>query len=114
MRLNKAKCKIGLTEVAYVGHVFGQDGLNPSEEKMSAILEIPEPRNRKELQRFMGTVSYLGKFIPNLSGINQPLLQLLEKDVAWHLDDAQNKSFKELKKAITTATVLKGRRSEVT
>ena len=26
---NKAKCKIGLTEVAYVGHVFGSDGLNP-------------------------------------------------------------------------------------
>ena len=38
MRLNKAKCKIGLTEVAYVGHVFGPDGLKPSEEKIRAIL----------------------------------------------------------------------------
>ena len=107
MRLNKAKCKIGLTEVAYVGHVFGPDGLKPSEEKIRAILEIPEPRNKKELQRFMGTVNYLGKFIPNLSGINQPLRQLLEKDVAWHWEDAQKKSFKELKKAITRAPVLK-------
>ena len=107
MRLNKAKCKIGLTEVAYDGHVFGPDGLKPSEEKICAILEIPEPRNKKELQRFMGTVNYLGKFIPNLSGINQPLRQLLEKDVAWHWEDAQKKSFKELKKAITTAPVLK-------
>ena len=33
----------------------------------------PEPRNKKELQRFMGTVNYLGKFIPNSSRINQPL-----------------------------------------
>ena len=107
MRLNKAKCKIGLTEVAYVGHVFGPDGLKTSEEKIRAILEIPEPRNKKELQGFMRTVNYLGKFIPNLSGINQPLRQLLEKDVAWHWDDAQKKSFKELKKAITTAPVLK-------
>ena len=107
MRLNKAKCKIGLTEVAYVGHVFGPDGLKPSEEKIRAILEIPGPRNKKELQRFMGTVNYLGKFIPNVSGINQPLRQLLEKDVAWHWEDAQKKSFKELKKAITTAPVLK-------
>ena len=55
----------------------------------------------------MGTVNYLGKFIPNSSGINQPLRQLLEKDVAWHWDDAQKKRFKELKKAITTAPVLK-------
>ena len=33
----------------------------------------PEPRNKKELQRFMGTVNYLGKFISNSSRINQPL-----------------------------------------
>ena len=62
--------KIGLNEVAYVGHVFCPDGLKPSEEKICAILEIPESRNKKELQRFTGTVNFLGKFIPNLSEIN--------------------------------------------
>ena len=59
MRSNKAKCKIRLTEVVYVGHIFGPDGLKPSVEKICAILEIPEPRDKKELQRFMGTVNYL-------------------------------------------------------
>ena len=66
MKLNKARCNIGPSEVTYVGHIFGPDGLKPSEEKIRAILEIPEPKNKKELQRFMGTVNYLGKFIPNL------------------------------------------------
>ena len=84
MKLNRDKCKIGLSGVAYVGHRFGPDGLKPSSEKLRAIMEIPEPQNRTELQRFMGTVNYLGKFIPNLSGINQPLRQLLQKDIAWH------------------------------
>ena len=106
MKLNKSKCKIGLSEVAYVGHTFGTEGLKPSSEKIRAIMEIPEPRNKKELQRFMGTVNYLGKFISNLSGINQPLRQLLEKNVEWHWEDSQKKSFNELKKAITTAPVL--------
>lgn len=106
MKLNKSKCKIGLSEVAYVGHTFGTEGLKPSSEKVRAIMEIPEPRNKKELQRFMGTVNYLGKFISNLSGINQPLRQLLEKNVEWHWEDSQKKSFNELKKAITTAPVL--------
>ena len=59
------------------------------------------------IRRFMGTVNYLGKFIPNLSRTNQPLRQLLEKDVAWQWEEAQKESFKELKKAITTAPVLK-------
>ena len=106
MKLNKSKCKIGLSEVAYVGHTFGTEGLKPSSEKIRAIMEIPEPRNKKELQRFMGTVNYLGKFISNLSGINQPLRQLLDKNVEWHWEDSQKKSFNELKKAITTAPVL--------
>ena len=106
MKLNRDKCKIGLSEVAYVGHTFGPDGLKPSSEKLRAIMEIPEPQNRTELQRFMGTINYLGKFIPNLSGINQPLRQLLQKDIAWHWEEAQQQSFDELKRAITTAPVL--------
>ena len=69
MKLNIAKCKIGLSEVAYVGHVFGSDGFKLSEEKILAILESPEPENKKELQRFVGTVNYLGKFIPHLRGV---------------------------------------------
>lgn len=107
MKLNRSKCKIGQSAVEYVGHTFGPEGLKPSSEKVRAILEIPEPRNRTELQRFMGTVNYLGKFIPNLSGMNQPLRQLLEKDTEWHWEEAQQKSFNELKRAITTAPVLK-------
>ena len=43
----------------------------------------------------------------HVSGINQPLRRLLEKDVAWHWEDAQKESFKELKKAIPTAPILK-------
>ena len=97
MKLHKAKCKIRLSEVAYIGHVFGQNGLKPSEEKIQAVLEIPEPKNKKDLQRFMGTVNYLGNFILNLAGINQPLRQLLEKVVAWHWEVSQKESFKESK-----------------
>ena len=61
--------------------------------KKRAILKIPEPRNKKKLQRFMGAVNNLGK-------LNHPLRQLFEKDIAWHWGDAQDKSFKELKNAI--------------
>ena len=53
----------------------------------------------------MGIVNNLGKFIPNISGINQPLRQLLQKDIAWHWEEVQQQSFDELKRAITTAPV---------
>ena len=46
MKLNRDKYIIGLSEVAYVGHTFGPDGLKPSSEKLRVIMEIPEPQNR--------------------------------------------------------------------
>ena len=49
MKLNRDKCIIGLSEVSYVGHTFGPDGLKPSPEKLRAIMEIPQPQNRTDL-----------------------------------------------------------------
>ena len=43
-------------------------------------------------------LTYLAKFIPNLPQIAAPLRTLLEKDVEWHWDDEQERSFTELKK----------------
>ena len=107
LRLNRDKCKIGKERISYVGHTFGPNGLEISQEKVRAVLEMPEPTNKTELQRFNGVVNYLGKFIPNLSSVNKPLRQLLEKDVEWHWTKTHQDSFESLKKAISTAPVLK-------
>ena len=42
---------------------------------------MPCPENRDELQRFLGMLTYLGKFIPNLSHTASLLRVLLEKNV---------------------------------
>lgn len=107
LKLNKNKSKIGLTEVKYMGHLIGKDGLKTDPEKVKAIHAIPEPQNKKELQRFMGMVNYVSKFIKNLSMINQPLRILLEKDIAWHWDTQHQKAFIALKDALSEAPVLK-------
>lgn len=107
LRFNKDKCKVNKKEVEYVGHIFSAEGVKPSDDKIKAILTIPTPENKKELQRFMGMINYLGKFIPNLSARNQPLRQLLENEVNWHWDEAQERAFNDLKEAITSTPTLK-------
>jgi len=69
LKLNKNKCKIGLSEISYIGHVLSKDGLKPDSEKVRAILEMPEPQDKLVLQRFLGMLQYLAKFIPNLSEV---------------------------------------------
>ncbi|PIK53669.1 Retrovirus-related Pol polyprotein from transposon [Apostichopus japonicus] len=68
---------------------------------------MKSPEDKEGLQRFMGVITYLAKFIPNLSTESAPLRALLEKGVHWEWGDAQQKSFQRLKEKITQAPVLK-------
>ena len=65
------------------------------------------PKNKEELQRYLGMITYLAKFIPNLSQSAELLRTLLEKDVKWHWNEQQEHSFKTLKQLTTEAPVLK-------
>ena len=107
LKLKKDKTRIAAGEVKYIGHVLSKTGLRPDQEKITAIINMAEPRNKKELLRFMGSVNYLGKFIPNLSTLNEPLRLLLKSDVEWHWETKQQQSFDHLKQVITQAPVLR-------
>lgn len=52
-------------------------------------------------------IQYLAKFPANLSEISGPLMKLLERDVEWHWEDPQKKSFEQLKQLVTSAQTLK-------
>jgi len=59
-----------------------------------------------ELQRFMGIVNQMGKFVPDLADINAPLRQLLRKDSAWYWDEAQQTAFQRVKEKLTSPEIL--------
>lgn len=64
LELNPLKCRF---RVDKMGHVFISNGLKPDPFKTIAISEMPAPTYLTALQRFLGIVNYLGKFIPNFS-----------------------------------------------
>ena len=107
LKLNKDKCRFRVSEVSYVGHLLSADGVKPDPLKVEAIKAIPPPGDREELQRFLGVVTYLSKFIPNMSQKSDPLRQLLQKDVEWSWGQAENEAFESLKTAISSTPVLK-------
>ena len=49
-----SKCEFGLSEMLYLGHIIGVDGVRFHEEKIRAIRDWSEPRNVMELQGFIG------------------------------------------------------------
>ena len=62
-----------------MGHVLSADGVKPDPQKVEAIIAMPTSANREDLQRFLGVMTYLSKFIPNTSQKSAPLPQLLQK-----------------------------------
>ena len=107
LKLNREKCKFGLDSVSYVGHVLSQDGLKPSVERVKAILDMPTPKDLDELRTFLGMMTYLGKFTPNLSKLTDPLRKLTEGGVEWSWEPHHQKAVDDLKCLVTRAPVLK-------
>ena len=64
---------------------------------------MPLPRSVNDLQRFLGMINYLGKFIPNLAEHTTPLRNLLKKDVVFKLQKPQFDVIKNLKTLVTSA-----------
>ena len=107
IKLNPEKLQLRKQDVPYIGYVLTPDGLKPDSSKVKAIVAMPTPSDKKALQRLLGMITYLAKFLPNLSDVTEPLRRLLDKDVQWHWNDTHEKSWKQVKQLITREPVLK-------
>ncbi|GFR57874.1 retrovirus-related Pol polyprotein from transposon opus [Elysia marginata] len=101
------KVRIRQPSVVYCGHVISADGLQADSDKIKAVQEMPRPNDKEALRRFLRFVTYLGKFIPNLSQENEPLRQLLKAANQFQWQDQHEKAFKSLKNLCIEAPVLK-------
>ena len=101
LSLNIQKCEFSQGRLKFLGLIADAQGVHADPEKTRAIGHFPTPTTVTELQRFMGMVNQLGKFVPGLAGTTAPLRHLLRKDSAWYWDEAQqtalysSKSIKE-------------------
>ena len=106
LRLKKSKCHIEQEEVKFHGHVFTRDGLKTDPEKVMAVVDMPRPTDKAGVQRLLGMVNYVSKFIPNMSDLTSPLRQLLHQDVEWHWEEQYEAGFKKVKEALALSPVL--------
>ncbi|VDI69620.1 Hypothetical predicted protein [Mytilus galloprovincialis] len=107
LKLRRDKCEMGISEVTYFGHRYTREGLKIDDNKVKAITEMKSPTTKKELERFLGMVTYIAKFVPNFSSNTAVLRDLLKKDVPFQWDDNHDKTFKDLKTLITNSPVLR-------
>lgn len=104
--MNPKKSLCGLEEGKLLGHVISKDGIWIDPTRIEAILQIPHPRNIKELQEFLGKMNLLRRFISNLAKLIRLLNNMLKKYSAIKWIVEAKKSFEDIKLALTQTPVL--------
>ncbi|GBO24037.1 Transposon Tf2-8 polyprotein [Araneus ventricosus] len=82
------------------------NGLHKTDEKISAVVKAPVPKNVQEVKSFLGLVNFYGKFCKNLATIANPLNNLTKKDVKFKWSKDCQVAFEQIKKEICSPKVL--------
>ena len=106
LRLKPSKCQLFHTEVAFLGHLVGRQGVRPDPKKIEVVKDWPTPVNLHEVRSFTGFVSYYRKYVPNFSEIASPLNALTQKDQPFIWSQKCQLAFEILKEAMITSPIL--------
>ena len=52
-------------------------------EKVDGVLSWPEPKNAKDIRKFLGLINYYRRFIKDFAQVARPMNILTRKDVKW-------------------------------
>ena len=105
--VNKEKCELCRSELRYLGYLINENGLMVDPEKVSAIVNIPEPKTTRDIKSFIGLLSWYRRFIPDMATLVAPLNRLLSKKNKFIFDDECKESFRRAKECLISAPILK-------
>lgn len=106
MVLNQEKCKFRTVEFQFLGYRINPEGILPSAAKQNAVETFRRPNNEGEVRSFLGLANYMGKFVPNLATMDEPLRNLIRKGSKFHWGDEEEKAFNQIKHSICNAKCL--------
>ena len=107
LKLNKDKCHFRCTSIPFFSEVVSREGIQLDPQKIRALTEMPVPKNKKELQAFLGIINYLSKFSPCMSEVCKPLRKLMSSKAMWTWDASYQQRFEKGKLLIKAEICMK-------
>ena len=77
LKLNPLKRAFRVQTEIFLGVLVLQRGVEVDQNKAKAIISTKAPQNKKELQKFLGQVNYLRRFISNMTGKTRTFFGLI-------------------------------------
>ena len=104
--MNPKKSLFAIKERKLLGHIISKEGVVIDPKHVSAIETLTLPRNKKEIQAFLGKINFLRRSIPKYAKILKDITDMLRKDheVKWTVSSRH--AFDQIKKTISEAPTL--------
>ena len=106
IKINRAKMSLKQNEVDFLGHRVMKDGIQASQAKVQAIVEMPAPTDVTGARRLCGMVQYLSRYLPNLADDLEPIHVLTRKYKNFEWSDKCKQAFCNIKTKLSEAPVL--------
>ena len=101
------KCEFEKSEVKFLGHLVGAQGVRVDPDKVRAVVDWTTPKNLQELRSFLGLATYFRKFILGFAAMVAPLHKLTGVNVPFVWSPQCQTAFDAVKEALTTAPTLR-------
>jgi len=75
------KCVWKVRKIGFLGVIIGPNGIEMEKEKVDGVLSWLEPKNAKDIRKFLGLANYYRRFIKDFAQIARPMNMLMRKDV---------------------------------
>jgi hypothetical protein len=106
VKLNPEKCVFGVTRGMLLGYIVSQRGIEANPEKVAALERMGPFRDLKGVQRVLGSLAALSRFISRLGEKGLPLYWLLKKHEQFSWSAEAQEALDKLKATLTHAPVL--------
>ena len=103
---NIDKCHIKQSNMKFFGLESNAYGVRPVPGRAADILRMKAPQNVAQDQEFLGIVTYISPFIPNLSQQTATLRDLVKKDAEFIWTDSHNAVFAATKSLVCREVTL--------
>lgn len=107
LTISPEKSKFCVKELRYLGYILDENGLKMDPDKINPILNLPSPKNIREVRRIIGMAGWYRRFIKNFSQVTAPITDLLtlgKKKFVWSPEAEE--AFLKLKTALVSSPVL--------
>lgn len=95
-----------MDEVEFLVYTVSGAGIQPTDNKVKALHDAPQPKYKKELRAFLVALNFYNRFLSGAAHALEPLCRLLDENSSWKWTKREAEAFHQAKQQLRSRTVL--------